>query len=68
MTAVSEGVGVQQRGEPTLIEDGLVDQIAAGLLGRYYGSVADPAGLITGPLSDEVVVDLRGPRPRALQG
>lgn len=54
---------MQQRGEPTLIDDGLVDQIAAGLLGRYYGSVADPAGLVTGPVSDDVVVDLRGPVP-----
>jgi len=70
---------VQHQGEQSeaLIDDGLVDQIAAGLLGRYYGTVADPAGIATtSPLAEppadttvdggggELVIDLRGPRPR----
>lgn len=60
---------MQHQGESTraLIDDGLVDQIAAGLLGRYYGSVADPAGIATtSPLAEPLVESAPEPAEAAL--
>ena len=55
--------------EHGLVEQSLIDQIGTGLLGRYFGSVADPAGItsphpVTEAIDDEAVVDLRDPTPR----
>lgn len=65
----SGAAGSAATGDQGLVEQGVLDQIAAGLLGRYYGSVADPAGITTtSPIAeapaDETVIDLRSPTPR----